>query len=145
MQLRAGSCLQNILSPQSCYVLWSCGERCAGNAGGQHWRHLGAVFSPLYRRRVLKISDGIQHLGSLRWELALCLLLAWIICYFCIWKGVKSTGKVSAWLTVSLEVQAQETLLSLCVRGGCKFPSLLPQHEQFVPLLASTAGYFQIH
>ncbi|KAM6092531.1 sodium- and chloride-dependent GABA transporter 2 isoform 10-T10 [Theristicus caerulescens] len=47
-----------------------------------------------WERRVLKISDGIQHLGSLRWELALCLLLAWIICYFCIWKGVKSTGKV---------------------------------------------------
>ncbi|XP_013375619.1 PREDICTED: sodium- and chloride-dependent GABA transporter 2 isoform X1 [Chinchilla lanigera] len=47
-----------------------------------------------WERRVLKISGGIQHLGSLRWELVLCLLLAWVICYFCIWKGVKSTGKV---------------------------------------------------
>ncbi|XP_066864512.1 sodium- and chloride-dependent betaine transporter isoform X3 [Kogia breviceps] len=47
-----------------------------------------------WERRVLKISDGIQHLGALRWELALCLLLAWVVCYFCIWKGVKSTGKV---------------------------------------------------
>ncbi|VTJ60354.1 Hypothetical predicted protein [Marmota monax] len=47
-----------------------------------------------WERRVLKISDGIQHLGALRWELVLCLLLAWVICYFCIWKGVKSTGKV---------------------------------------------------
>ncbi|KAM8974390.1 sodium- and chloride-dependent GABA transporter 2 [Pelodytes ibericus] len=47
-----------------------------------------------WERRVLNISDGIDNLGGLQWELALCLLLAWIICYFCIWKGVKSTGKV---------------------------------------------------
>ncbi|KAG8546643.1 hypothetical protein GDO81_030150 [Engystomops pustulosus] len=47
-----------------------------------------------WERRALGLSDGIEHLGNVRWELALCLLLAWIICYFCIWKGVKSTGKV---------------------------------------------------
>ncbi|KAM4747333.1 sodium- and chloride-dependent GABA transporter 2-like [Rhinophrynus dorsalis] len=47
-----------------------------------------------WERRVLNISDGIDHIGSLRWELAMCLLLAWVMCYFCIWKGVKSTGKV---------------------------------------------------
>lgn len=51
-------------------------------------------FFPLGRRRVLAISDGIEHIGNLRWELALCLLAAWTICYFCIWKGTKSTGKV---------------------------------------------------
>uniref|UniRef100_A0A8C6WZZ2 Transporter n=1 Tax=Neogobius melanostomus TaxID=47308 RepID=A0A8C6WZZ2_9GOBI len=32
--------------------------------------------------------------GGIRWELALCLLLSWVICYFCVWQGVKSTGKV---------------------------------------------------
>uniref|UniRef100_A0A8B9LBV7 Transporter n=2 Tax=Astyanax mexicanus TaxID=7994 RepID=A0A8B9LBV7_ASTMX len=47
-----------------------------------------------WERRVLNITDSLHELGSLRWELALCLLLAWIICYFCVWKGVKSTGKV---------------------------------------------------
>ncbi|NWX40510.1 S6A11 protein, partial [Steatornis caripensis] len=52
------------------------------------------VFFFLGRRRVLAISDGIEHIGNLRWELALCLLAAWTICYFCIWKGTKSTGKV---------------------------------------------------
>ncbi|KAJ8381449.1 hypothetical protein SKAU_G00022270 [Synaphobranchus kaupii] len=33
-------------------------------------------------------------LGRMQWELALCLLLAWVACYFCIWKGVKYFGKV---------------------------------------------------
>uniref|UniRef100_A0A9J7Y0C4 Transporter n=1 Tax=Cyprinus carpio carpio TaxID=630221 RepID=A0A9J7Y0C4_CYPCA len=47
-----------------------------------------------WERRVLKISSGIEEVGSLRWELALCLAIAWVICYFCIWKGPKSTGKV---------------------------------------------------
>ncbi|XP_072510175.1 sodium- and chloride-dependent betaine transporter isoform X2 [Notamacropus eugenii] len=47
-----------------------------------------------WENRVLGITTGIHDLGALRWELALCLLLAWIVCYFCIWKGIKTTGKV---------------------------------------------------
>ncbi|XP_046715438.1 solute carrier family 6 member 22, tandem duplicate 1 [Silurus meridionalis] len=47
-----------------------------------------------WERRVLNLTGSVYDLGSVRWELALCLLLAWIICYFCVWKGVKSTGKV---------------------------------------------------
>ncbi|XP_077421942.1 sodium- and chloride-dependent GABA transporter 2-like isoform X2 [Vanacampus margaritifer] len=47
-----------------------------------------------WERRVLSISGGIEEIGSIRWEVLLCLVAMWIICYFCIWKGVKSTGKV---------------------------------------------------
>ncbi|XP_037642347.1 sodium- and chloride-dependent GABA transporter 2-like isoform X6 [Sebastes umbrosus] len=47
-----------------------------------------------WQRRVLGLSGGIEEMGSVRWDLAGCLLLSWIICYFCIWKGVKTTGKV---------------------------------------------------
>nr|XP_020463768.1 sodium- and chloride-dependent taurine transporter-like isoform X2 [Monopterus albus] len=43
---------------------------------------------------VLSISSGIEDIGPLKWDLALCLLAVWVICFFCIWKGVRSTGKV---------------------------------------------------
>lgn len=49
---------------------------------------------PYFRRRALQISSGIEEVGSVRWELAATLLIVWIMCYFCIWKGVKWTGKV---------------------------------------------------
>uniref|UniRef100_UPI0037E9BB0E sodium- and chloride-dependent GABA transporter 2-like n=1 Tax=Semicossyphus pulcher TaxID=241346 RepID=UPI0037E9BB0E len=48
-----------------------------------------------WRRRVLSISTGIDVFGHIQWDLSLCLLLAWVICYFCVWKGVKSTGKAT--------------------------------------------------
>ncbi|KAK1901842.1 Sodium- and chloride-dependent GABA transporter 2 [Dissostichus eleginoides] len=47
-----------------------------------------------WERRILGLSRGIDEIGNVRWDLALCLLLAWVLCYFCVWNGVKSTGKV---------------------------------------------------
>ncbi|KAI7813728.1 sodium- and chloride-dependent GABA transporter ine isoform X1 [Triplophysa rosa] len=44
--------------------------------------------------RVLERTRGVEETGTLRWELFLLLLLAWILVYLCILKGVKSTGKV---------------------------------------------------
>uniref|UniRef100_A0AAQ5ZFX6 Transporter n=1 Tax=Amphiprion ocellaris TaxID=80972 RepID=A0AAQ5ZFX6_AMPOC len=51
-------------------------------------------FSLCCRHNVLGITSGIEDIGPVKWDLALCLLLVWVICFFCIWKGVKSTGKV---------------------------------------------------
>lgn len=48
------------------------------------------------------ISSGIEEIGNIRWELAGTLLLVWILCYFCIWKGVRWTGKVSFGLSENL-------------------------------------------
>ncbi|KAJ4930371.1 hypothetical protein JOQ06_019375 [Pogonophryne albipinna] len=48
-----------------------------------------------WQHRVLKISRGIEDVGSLRWELVFCLILTWVLCYFCVWKGIKSTGKAA--------------------------------------------------
>ncbi|XP_064609914.1 sodium- and chloride-dependent taurine transporter-like [Liolophura sinensis] len=47
-----------------------------------------------WERKVLSISPGIDQPGVLKWDLSLCLLLAWVVVYFCICKGIKSSGKV---------------------------------------------------
>ncbi|XP_063076572.1 solute carrier family 6 member 6a isoform X2 [Engraulis encrasicolus] len=47
-----------------------------------------------WEHNVLSISSGIDDIGPIKWDLAMCLLAVWVICFFCIWKGVKSTGKV---------------------------------------------------
>ncbi|XP_054769988.2 sodium- and chloride-dependent neutral and basic amino acid transporter B(0+)-like [Lytechinus pictus] len=47
-----------------------------------------------WEQRVLRQSETMSDTGTVSWELALCLLLAWIIVFLCLVKGVKSSGKV---------------------------------------------------
>ncbi|XP_034031178.1 sodium- and chloride-dependent GABA transporter 2-like [Thalassophryne amazonica] len=67
-----------------------------------------------WEREVLHLSSTLDELGPISWKLALCLALVWIICYFCIWKGVKSTGKV-VYLTATFPYVM---LFVLLVRGA---------------------------
>lgn len=43
---------------------------------------------------MLGISSGVDEPGGIQWELALSLLIVWVVIYFCVWKGIKTSGKV---------------------------------------------------
>ncbi|KAL1006968.1 hypothetical protein UPYG_G00079910 [Umbra pygmaea] len=47
-----------------------------------------------FKYNVLHISKGIEYPGDIRWPLAGCLFLAWMIVYLSLAKGIKSSGKV---------------------------------------------------
>uniref|UniRef100_A0A8C8DLP7 Transporter n=1 Tax=Oryzias sinensis TaxID=183150 RepID=A0A8C8DLP7_9TELE len=47
-----------------------------------------------FKYNVLHISKGIEYPGDIRWPLAGCLFLAWVIVYASLAKGIKSSGKV---------------------------------------------------
>ncbi|KAG7277218.1 hypothetical protein CRUP_000447 [Coryphaenoides rupestris] len=47
-----------------------------------------------FKYNVLHISKGIEFPGDIRWPLAGCLFLAWVIVYASLAKGIKSSGKV---------------------------------------------------
>uniref|UniRef100_A0A674B8L5 Transporter n=1 Tax=Salmo trutta TaxID=8032 RepID=A0A674B8L5_SALTR len=102
-----------------------------------------------WERNVLSISSGIDDIGPLKWDLALCLLAVWIVCFFCIWKGVKSTGKV-VYITATFPFIM---LIVLLVRGvtlpgaseGIKFylyPNLTRLQDPEVWIDAGTQIFF---
>ncbi|CAG5131873.1 unnamed protein product, partial [Candidula unifasciata] len=47
-----------------------------------------------WERNVLEMTDGIENFGTVRWPLFGCLLLAWVIVFMCLFKGIKSSGRV---------------------------------------------------
>ncbi|XP_061163853.1 sodium- and chloride-dependent taurine transporter-like isoform X2 [Saccostrea echinata] len=66
-----------------------------------------------WERKVLQLSSGVDHAGTVKWDLALCLLLSWIVVYGCIWKGIKSSGKVMYFTATSPYL----LMLILLIRG----------------------------
>ncbi|XP_063440085.1 sodium- and chloride-dependent glycine transporter 1-like [Mytilus trossulus] len=63
--------------------------------------------------RVLNMSDGLHDFGAVRWELALCLLLAWVVVLAVLAKGIKSLGKVVYFTALFPYI----ILLALFIRG----------------------------
>ncbi|XP_067933077.1 sodium-dependent dopamine transporter-like [Watersipora subatra] len=53
-----------------------------------------------FQRHVLGLqeADGVEDVGGLRWQNTLCLLAIYIICYFSLFKGISTSGKV-VWFT----------------------------------------------
>ncbi|CAB0011148.1 unnamed protein product, partial [Nesidiocoris tenuis] len=46
-------------------------------------------------RAILELhrSEGLHDLGSIKWDMALCLFVVYVICYFSLWKGISTSGK----------------------------------------------------
>ncbi|XP_014672837.1 PREDICTED: sodium- and chloride-dependent glycine transporter 1-like isoform X2 [Priapulus caudatus] len=70
-----------------------------------------------WTRYVLQMSDGIEDMGSVRLELLACLALAWTLVFLCLFKGVKSSGKV-----VYFTATFPYVLLTILLIRGCMLP-----------------------
>ncbi|XP_064486712.1 sodium-dependent proline transporter-like [Ornithodoros turicata] len=47
-----------------------------------------------WEKYVLNLSSNIDEVGYLKWDLCLCLFVSWVIVFFCLIRGVTSSGKV---------------------------------------------------
>ena len=89
--------------------------------------------------RVLRVSGGLGEPGQVNWDLALCLLLAWIVCYLCVCKGVKSSGKVIVLFLFKLLINQKSVdhrlvYLSVCLSECCDLSKDLSVHRSSVSL-----------
>ncbi|XP_010625471.1 sodium-dependent proline transporter isoform X3 [Fukomys damarensis] len=94
--------LTSTLPWEHCGNWWNT-ERCLEHRGTKDGNgalplNFSSTVSPseeYWSRYVLHIqgSQGIGSPGEIRWNLCFCLLLAWVIVFLCILKGVKSSGK----------------------------------------------------
>ena len=49
----------------------------------------------IFSRKVLGITAGISDLGGMQWELLGTLVMAWLVVYLIIMKGLHASGKVN--------------------------------------------------
>ncbi|XP_053672297.1 sodium- and chloride-dependent glycine transporter 1 [Anopheles nili] len=86
-----------------------------------------------FHNEILQLSDGIDHLDGIVWPLLVCDVIAWIVIFCCIAKGVQSVGKV-VYFTATFPFAILAVLL---VRGvtlpgamdGIRF-YIMPQWDQ---------------
>ena len=68
-------------------LLWS-------SSGSESCESLILIFLFIISNEALNISEGIDSPGMIQWDLFGCLVVAWVIVYAVIWKGLHNSGKV---------------------------------------------------
>ncbi|KAF7665675.1 hypothetical protein LDENG_00136540 [Lucifuga dentata] len=86
------SSFQAPLPWQNCNNTWNT-PNCTNHAINGS-KYSSTASQEFFKYKMLEQTEGVEEAGMVRWELFLLLLLAWMLNYLCIFKGVKSTGKV---------------------------------------------------
>ncbi|XP_054164673.1 sodium- and chloride-dependent glycine transporter 2-like [Oppia nitens] len=85
---------QSELSWQRCDPEWSNDTNCTVRSKNTTILKGLSSSQIFWERKVLDLSPGIDQLNGVKWDLALCLAISWLIVILCLIKGIKTSGKV---------------------------------------------------
>nr|AKN21422.1 slc6a-2 [Schmidtea mediterranea] len=90
-----------------------------------------------WEHRVLGLNKGIENVGTIKLDLMFCLLAAWIVVYFCIWKGIKTSGRVMYFTATSPYVLMITLLIRVATLPGARMGLeyyLIPKWERLLAM-----------
>lgn len=62
--------------------------------------HVTSSVEEYWELNVLRATASFDEIGGIRWELLLCLAISWTLVYFCIFKGIEWTGKITYFTSI---------------------------------------------
>ncbi|XP_063066236.1 sodium- and chloride-dependent GABA transporter 2-like [Engraulis encrasicolus] len=87
------SSFSNPLPWTYCNATWNVAENCS-TSDYSNATHLSSPSQQFFNYRLLGISEGIDMVGNIQWQLVGLIVLAWLTEYLCLFKGLQLTGKV---------------------------------------------------
>ena len=90
------SAFQSDLPWSSCNSTWN-SENCqiyVNSTDSNKSKTIVSATQDFFDKKVLNKTDGVHEMGDMQWDVFGCFVLAWLLCYFCVFKGIRSAGKV---------------------------------------------------
>lgn len=78
----------------TCDGSWATEKCVVRQNASANYTNMNTASRDFFEQYVLKQSDGIDEIGEIQYPLAICLFVAWLLVFLCVFHGIKTSGKI---------------------------------------------------